>query len=219
MTHAPSFRAPRPWGLYAWLAGLALLPAAFALADPHADALRLWLRTIHPLGPVMEGLRYLGKFDTQLIALLLAFLLMLLLRWSPARRWLLVTVVSILISAIPTNLTKLAVRRERPPVTSDRIEATTVRDQIATGKCMSFPSGDTSSAFAIAVVLIGFVRRTRIWALLVASLVGLSRVYFGAHYISDVLGGALMGSGTGYLVILWCRRRGAILPAVVPPKV
>jgi undecaprenyl-diphosphatase len=210
---------PRPWGLYTWLLGLALLPTAFLLADPHTNALRLWLNAIRPLAPVMAGLRFLGKFDTQLIALLLAFLVMLLLRWSPARRWLAVTLAAVLLTAVPTNIIKLAVRRERPPVTSDLIHATTVREQIATGKCMSFPSGDTSSVFAIALVLMAFAPRTRFGALTVAALVGLSRIYFGAHYIADVLGGALVGSGVGHIVVLWCRRRGAILPARTPRKV
>ena len=212
MTPAPSpaYASPRPWGLYAWLAGLALLPVAFLALDPRTDALRLWLNALRPLGPVMEGARFLGKFDTQLAAILLAFLVLFLFRWPPAGRWLLVTVLAVLVSAVPTNLLKLAVRRERPPVTSARIQAATVRDQIATGKCMSFPSGDTSSAFAIAIVLMAFAPGTRVWALVVAALVGLSRIYFGAHYISDVLGGALLGSATGYLVVLWCRRRGML---------
>lgn len=215
--HAPT--TPRPWGLYAWLSGLALLPVAILVLDPHTEPLRVWLNAIRPLAPLMTAVRFLGKFDTQLIAILITFLVMLLFRWSSARRWLVVTLVAILLSAVPANLIKLAVRRERPPVTSDRIEATSVRDQIATGKCMSFPSGDTSGVFAIALVLMAFAPRTRAWALLVASLVGLSRIYFGAHYIADVLAGALVGSGMGHLVILWCRRRGAIIPAAAPRKV
>lgn len=217
--HASASAPPRPWGLCVWLLGLASLPVAFIVLDPHTERLRLWLNALRPLAPLMAGARFLGKFDTQLLALALAFLGMLLSRWSPARRWLAVTLFAILIAAVPTNLIKLAVRRERPPVTSDRIEATTVRDQIATGKCMSFPSGDTSSAFAIALVLIAFAPRTRVWALIVASLVGLSRIYFGAHYIADVLGGALVGSGMGHLTVLWCRRRGGILPNMESRKV
>jgi membrane-associated phospholipid phosphatase len=219
MAGTPAPVTSRPWGLYAWLSGLALLPVALLVLDPHTEPLRVWLNSIRPLAPVMDGLRFLGKFDSQLVALLLAFLLMLLFRWKPARRWLVVTLAAILLSAVPANLIKLAVRRERPPVTSDRIEATTVRDQIATGKCMSFPSGDTSSVFAIAVVLVAFAPRTRTWALLVASMVGLSRIYCGAHYIADVLAGALVGSGMGHLVVLWCRRRGAIIPAAASRKV
>ncbi len=62
----------------------------------------------------------------------------------------------------------------------------------------SFPSGHTATAFALAfwVFLATRGTRYRIWgytALLLAGLVGLSRIYRGVHYPSDVLAGALIG--------------------------
>ncbi|MCE7857493.1 MAG: phosphatase PAP2 family protein [Ignavibacteria bacterium CHB3] len=35
--------------------------------------------------------------------------------------------------------------------------------------------------------------------LIVATLVSMSRIYLGVHYPSDVVGGALIGAGFGYL--------------------
>jgi membrane-associated phospholipid phosphatase len=63
----------------------------------------------------------------------------------------------------------------------------------------SFPSGHAAVAFATAVVL-GLVQRH--WsgwllALAGAGLIALSRVYLGCHYPSDILGGAILGAGTG----------------------
>ena len=58
----------------------------------------------------------------------------------------------------------------------------------------SFPSGHTTSAFAAAVAL-GFMRpRWRGWLLGAAVVIGLSRILVGAHYPSDVVGGAALGS-------------------------
>lgn len=58
----------------------------------------------------------------------------------------------------------------------------------------SFPSGHTTSAFAAAVAL-GYMRpRWRVWLLGAAVVIGLSRVLVGAHYPSDVVGGAALGS-------------------------
>nr|WP_246318509.1 phosphatase PAP2 family protein [Leifsonia psychrotolerans] len=76
----------------------------------------------------------------------------------------------------------------------------------------SFPSGHMSFAVALAVALYLLARGTR-WAKLVAIIgvifalvVGLSRVYLGAHYPTDVLG-ACLGSLAAILLFigLWNR--------------
>lgn len=61
----------------------------------------------------------------------------------------------------------------------------------------SFPSGHATNTMAVAVVLFS-VRPWVGWvALVVAVLVGYSRIYIGVHYPSDVLGGALLGALVG----------------------
>jgi membrane-associated phospholipid phosphatase len=157
---------------------------------------------------VMEVVRCFGKFETQTAMLLIAFLVVWLARWKPAKRWLLVTVLALLATAIASNGLKLLVRRERPEPVSSQITTTSGIQDITTGKRMSFPSGDTSSAFAIAAVLGAFVPSLGPWSLLVACLVGVSRVYFGCHYWADVLGGALVGVAMTVLVLRSANRRG-----------
>ncbi len=57
----------------------------------------------------------------------------------------------------------------------------------------SFPSGHASAAFAVAAALACAVpARRRLW-LGVAAAVGASRVVLNAHFVSDVLGGAVIG--------------------------
>ncbi len=63
----------------------------------------------------------------------------------------------------------------------------------------SFPSGHTTSAFALAVMLFLVTRGTRLawtgWtAIGLAVLVGISRIYRGVHWPSDVLAGAFYGT-------------------------
>ena len=59
----------------------------------------------------------------------------------------------------------------------------------------SFPSGHTSSSFAAGVVLyLMLPKKYGIPAMILACLIGISRLYVGVHYPTDVLGGMIMGS-------------------------
>lgn len=58
----------------------------------------------------------------------------------------------------------------------------------------SFPSGHTAASFAAALMLSSVWPHHRPWFFALASLVGFSRVYVGAHYPGDVLSGATLGS-------------------------
>lgn len=75
----------------------------------------------------------------------------------------------------------------------------------------SFPSGHTTTAFAIATVLWLYGARIGnrwmgaagfVWA----TLVGLSRIYRGVHWPSDVLAGACLGIAGG-IVVFWIAER------------
>lgn len=57
----------------------------------------------------------------------------------------------------------------------------------------SFPSGHTSAAFCLAMILFFINKRASVVAFVFAVLMGFSRMYTGVHYPSDVLGGALVG--------------------------
>jgi membrane-associated phospholipid phosphatase len=82
-----------------------------------------------------------------------------------------------------------------------------------------FPSGHAATAFAAAAALVGLApARRRTWILGPAAGVGASRILLNAHFLSDVLGGALMGWWAGragvhlvarYLMPRWRRVRAS----------
>jgi undecaprenyl-diphosphatase len=67
----------------------------------------------------------------------------------------------------------------------------------------SFPSGHTAAAFVVAILIGSFYGMLLFPFLVLASLIGFSRIYLGAHYPSDVLAGAVLGSCCAELVRWW----------------
>ena len=63
----------------------------------------------------------------------------------------------------------------------------------------SFPSGHTGASFAAAFAL--FFGKNRLWipSLILAILIGFTRLYLYVHYPSDVIAGALIGIMLGWL--------------------
>lgn len=103
--------------------------------------------------------------------------------------------ITLLLSHLAVAICKKAVPRLRPYK---------VLDQVFTGKKLlqdaSFPSGHSTAAFCSAAVLSGAIPELSGLFYTIASLVALSRVYLGMHYPSDVLIGALLGTGTVWLL-------------------
>jgi membrane-associated phospholipid phosphatase len=102
---------------------------------------------------------------------------------------------TLLTSAVLTTTLKFTIDRDRPFVTYPDIQ------KLTGAGSPSFPSGHTSEAFATATSLsLAFpkwyvIAPSMLWA----SAAGYSRMHLGVHYPSDVLVGALIGSGSAWL--------------------
>lgn len=106
------------------------------------------------------------------------------------------TVGGLAINTIVTQGLKYTIKRDRP---YEQYPLLINPYSIETDK--SFPSGHTSTAFAVATSL---ALQYKKWYVVVpayawASSVGYSRLYLGEHYPTDVLAGAAIGAGSAWL--------------------
>lgn len=119
-----------------------------------------------------------------------AIVLCLLLWIMPEQRAQAATVsISVASSHLMVQALKRCFRRQRPYGNFPAVR--TITSHLKDG---SFPSGHTTAAFSIAGVFSATtsLAAAPLWTL--ASLIGLSRVYLGHHYPTDVLAGAAIGA-------------------------
>ena len=62
----------------------------------------------------------------------------------------------------------------------------------------AFPSGHTAIIFSAAFVLSHYYPKNVFWAYAIAVWVAITRIYVGAHYPTDLVGGAILGMACGW---------------------
>ena len=88
---------------------------------------------------------------------------------------------------------------------------TAVQLLVAKPQDYSFPSGHTAASFA-SVTALYFAGEKKMWkaALVLAVLIALSRLYLYVHYPTDIIGGVIFGSLSGYLgykIVEWIQKK------------
>ena len=149
------------------------------------------------LEPIFIVYTHLGDSGLLWIALSL-----LMLCFKRTRRAGVVGLTALVLGALCTNVVlKHLVGRVRPWLTVEGLAAL-----IAEHDPNSFPSGHTCAAFAAASAWWRTLpaRWMRVTGVVLAVLMGLSRLYVGVHFPSDVLAGALVGLFCGWLAwVIW----------------
>jgi undecaprenyl-diphosphatase len=132
---------------------------------------------------------------------------LLLLRWPKTRYYTLPLLTTIIVSGLVVAQTvKHLLERDRP---SNLLFARPAEEFYFN----SFPSGHSTTSFAVAIMLFLMTFRSRNawigkWAIVWAFLVGISRVYRGVHWPTDVMAGACAGLFSACLVYVVLRMLG-----------
>ena len=152
-----------------------------------------WIQTLHTpfLYKIMVFITRLG--DAGIIWIVLSIVLLLI---PKTRKSGAVMVAALVVDVLLCNIVlKNLVARTRPYDVN-----TGVHLLVAKLHDYSFPSGHTAASFA-SVTALYLAGEKKLWkfALVLACLIAISRLYLYVHYPTDVLGGILFGVISGYL--------------------
>ena len=101
---------------------------------------------------------------------------------------------SVIFSGVTVLVLKSIIGKRRPPGPIEYNPFT------LDGNYHSFPSGHTSTSFALATTIATHYPEYRRHAYSVASLVGISRLFVDAHWLTDVIAGAGLGYASARFV-------------------
>lgn len=115
------------------------------------------------------------------------------------------------------ELVKLVVRRQRPGADSAAYLFRPFDVDLWSTRGLGFVSSHTAVAFGAAAILTRCFPATRVVWLLLASGCAATRLLAGAHYLSDVVGGAVVGWLVADGVWRWCAKRARRVVAPTAP--
>jgi membrane-associated phospholipid phosphatase len=116
--------------------------------------------------------------------------------------------ISYIVSGLLAQLLKHSFNAPRPKVFFEPNAYQHFIDGVSIANFESFPSGHTTSAFALAFMLAHSTNKKsfKIILLLLAIAAGYSRIYLGQHFLTDVLFGALLGTFISVLTVYFSNK-------------
>ena len=146
---------------------------------------------------IMPFITHLGGFISLFCLCVLVIILSTIFKKKNIRYIALICLLSLLIADGIALVLKYVIFEPRPFVSLDNVNLLIVEDDP-----MSFPSGHTTSTFAVLSALIFKYKNKLLAVILVicAILIGFSRIYVGVHYPGDIIAGAIVGILSAYFV-------------------
>jgi undecaprenyl-diphosphatase len=191
--------------VFYWLIGIVIAAIAIAIAFHFDDTVRDFI-TRHQNAVMRKFMRNVSLFGDWPSHLVLGLLLLGIAWRRQSKKWMrifLSMLVAMAIAGIAGTVIKRTIPRARPSV---KTELRWGGPRFST-KYHAFPSGHVLASTAFFAVLIFARRRVGLACLPIPILIGLSRMYLGAHYLSDVVCAAVLGIMCAAIVWLFLRER------------
>ena len=182
-----------------WLAGIAIAATAIALSFHFDDSVRDFM-VQHQNPGLRNFMRYVSMLGDWPLHTAVGLVLLGLAWYRGSKEWtriFLAMLLAMMLAGVVGTVIKRTVPRARPSVQTD----TRWGGPRFSSKYHSFPSGHTGASTAFFGVLLITRRRIGIACLLIPILIGFSRMYIGAHYLSDVVCAAVLGFSSAVVVV------------------
>ena len=177
--------------VFYWLIGLAIVAIAIGAAFYLDDTVWHFIMQ-HQNRAFRSFMHNVSRFGDWPSHVVLGFFLAGIAWWRGSKKWtriFLSMLLAMAIAGIAGHVIKRTVPRARPSVKS---ELRWGGPRFST-KYHAFPSGHVAASTAFFGVLIFARRRIGVACLPIPILIGFSRMYIGAHYLSDVVCAAVLG--------------------------
>jgi len=174
--------------------------------------LLLWINSFHH--PALDPIVYLSS-QTWFWIPLYIFLLWLVVRDYQKKSWIVLVAIVLTLTItdqLTSSIMKPMFERLRPshePALAGALHF--VRDlsgEVYLGGLYGFASSHAANTFGTATFFVLLMRNSRrwiYWLYLWATLMTCTRIYMGVHYPGDILTGACIGAGAGWLGVVLCR--------------
>jgi undecaprenyl-diphosphatase len=187
--------------VFYWLIGIIIAGIAIAVSFHFDDSVREFMMQ-YQNPPMRNFMRYVSLFGDWPSHAAVGLLLLGLAWRRGSEEWtriFLAMLLAMMLAGVTGTVIKRTVPRARPSVHTD------VRwgGPRFTSKYHSFPSGHVGASTAFFGVLLIARRRVGLACLPIPILIGVSRMYIGAHYLSDVVCAAVLGTLCA-LVVAYC---------------
>jgi membrane-associated phospholipid phosphatase len=187
----------RATALY-WLIGIAIATTAVAVSFHFDDSVREFMIQ-HQNSAMRNFMRYVSLLGDWPLHAAVGLILLGLAWRGGSEEWtriFLAMLLAMMLAGVIGTVIKRSIPRARPSV---HTEARWGGPRFSS-KYHSFPSGHVGASTAFFGVLVFARRRVGLACLSIPILIGFSRMYIGAHYLSDVICAAVLGALCAFVV-------------------